>query len=72
MVGSHGSCFLLFQPLREDDGQEAEGVFFQFLPERLCQAQLHILLLLFLVLGPVEQRGAGGGAEDTVTHLSHS
>lgn len=72
VVRSHGSGFPLLQPLREDNGHEAEGVFPQFLSERLCQAQLQVVLPLFVVLGPAGQRGAAGRAEDTVEHPAES
>lgn len=70
-MSSYGPSFvLLFQSLREDNRHETEAVVFQFLSDRLGQAQFQILLPLFVVLGPADQRASGGRAEETVTTLA--
>lgn len=72
-MSSYGPSFvLLFQSLREDNRQETEAVVFQLLSDRLGQAQFQILLPLFVVLGPADQRASGGRAEETVNHVSQT
>lgn len=51
------SCCQLLQPLREGDGRKLDSVLPQFLPDRLSQTQLHVVLLVPVVLRPADQTG---------------